>query len=200
MARGAPSLSRSLLPWAPGWCGYKWSGQGVTPLLWVITAQNQPGQQPAQVLTSWHDVGSQVGGQGQEKQPGLLTRSPVLCDQENRLQCTLAPPLPGDEVLSTSRCLRVFMYRDETAGYHLVLHPPICRGATAWVPVGPRRWGDSVREAMGRAQCLAQRERSEWKSGQLPGGGHCALRSGDQRHIRERMGDGTMSVALTPAQ
>ena len=64
MARGAPSLSRSLLPWAPGCCGDRRSGQGTTPLLWGITTQNQPGQQPARVLTSWRDVGSQVGGQG----------------------------------------------------------------------------------------------------------------------------------------
>lgn len=35
-----------------------------------------------------------------------------------------------------------------------------------------------MREAKGRAraQCLARRERSEWKSGQLSGGGSCALR------------------------
>lgn len=42
-----------------------------------------------------------------------------------------------------------------------------------------------MREAVGRAQCLAQRERSEWKSGGLPGGGHCTVRSRNERLIRE---------------
>lgn len=55
-----------------------------------------------------------------------------------------------------------------------------------------------MRAAVGRAQCLAQREMSEGKSRQLPGGGHCALRSRNQRPIRER-GRGT-EQHLQPAQ
>lgn len=48
-----------------------------------------------------------------------------------------------------------------------------------------------MREAKGRAraQCLARRERSEWKSGQLSGGGSCALRREEKQESEYGVGE-----------